>query len=56
MDFYIIWFRIIVGTLLEVGQGKREPKRLKKYRCRTDRKSAGKTAPGHGLYFGKYIM
>ncbi|KMK74895.1 tRNA pseudouridine(38-40) synthase TruA [Alkalihalobacillus pseudalcaliphilus] len=42
--------RIIVGTLVEVGQGKREPKELKEIIDGMDRTKAGKTAPGHGLY------
>lgn len=42
--------RILVGTLLEVGQGEREPNSLKEILEKKDRRFAGKTAPGHGLY------
>jgi pseudouridylate synthase I len=42
--------RIMVGTLLEIGTGKREPEDIPKILSVKDRKSAGKTAPGHGLY------
>ncbi|WP_078551199.1 tRNA pseudouridine(38-40) synthase TruA [Bacillus alkalicellulosilyticus] len=42
--------RIIVGTLLEVGRGKREPEDIKSILEAQNRKRAGKTAPGHGLY------
>ncbi len=42
--------RILVGTLLEVGQGEREPASLTEVLEKKDRRFAGKTAPGHGLY------
>ena len=42
--------RIIVGTVLEIGRGKREPKDLLRILEEKDRKQAGKTAPAHGLY------
>ncbi len=42
--------RAIVGTLVEVGQGKRQPGDLKRILEAKDRKVAGKTAPAHGLY------
>ncbi|TWI53655.1 tRNA pseudouridine(38-40) synthase TruA [Halalkalibacter nanhaiisediminis] len=42
--------RIIVGTLLEVGAGKREPVELINIRDAKNRTYAGKTAPGHGLF------
>ncbi len=42
--------RIIVGTLLEVGVGKRTPENVKSILLKKDRTLAGKTAPGHGLY------
>ncbi|NEU32495.1 tRNA pseudouridine(38-40) synthase TruA [bacterium LRH843] len=42
--------RIIIGTLLEIGTGKRTPEELVSIRDARDRTSAGKTAPGHGLY------
>lgn len=41
--------RIIVGTLLEVGAGKREAKELPFILAEKNRAMAGKTAPGHGL-------
>ncbi len=42
--------RIIVGTLLEVGAGKRSPDEMATIIAAKDRKAAGKTAPGHGLF------
>lgn len=42
--------RIIVGTLLEVGLGKREPSSMKKVLAAKNRLKAGKTAPAHGLF------
>ena len=42
--------RAIVGTLVEVGQGKREPQSLKDILEARDRRVAGYTAPAHGLY------
>jgi len=41
--------RIIAGTLIEVGAGKREPEEIIKMLEVTDRQSAGPTAPAHGL-------
>ena len=41
--------RIIVGTLVEVGQGKREVSSVKEILLAKDRKLAGKTAPAKGL-------
>ncbi|WP_209125341.1 tRNA pseudouridine(38-40) synthase TruA [Alkalihalobacillus sp. BA299] len=45
--------RIIVGTLLEVGAGKRNVNDMKKIILAKDRTKSGKTAPGHGLYLWK---
>lgn len=45
--------RILVGTLLEVGNGKRKPYDMKEILSKQDRQCAGKTAPGHGLYLWK---
>ncbi|WAA09401.1 tRNA pseudouridine(38-40) synthase TruA [Fervidibacillus albus] len=45
--------RIIIGTVLEVGTGKRDPNEIEKILERKDRASAGKTAPGCGLYLYK---
>lgn len=42
--------RAIVGTLVEVGQGKRRPEAMKDILEAKDRRSAGYTAPPHGLY------
>lgn len=46
--------RIIVGTLLEVGQGKRESQDILKILEKRDRSAAGPTAPAHGLMLIKY--
>ena len=42
--------RILVGTLLEVGSGKRKACEMQDIIAKQDRQCAGKTAPGHGLY------
>ncbi len=42
--------RAIVGTLVEVGQGKRKPDDVKTILDVKDRRAAGYTAPAHGLY------
>lgn len=42
--------RAIVGTLVEVGQGKRAPQDVKAILEAKDRRAAGVTAPAHGLY------
>ena len=41
--------RTIVGTLLEVGRGKRDPAEIKKILSQKDRSKAGPTAPAQGL-------
>lgn len=46
--------RIIAGTLLEVGQGKREPEDLLRILAARDRRAAGPTAPAQGLTLVKY--
>lgn len=46
--------RIIVGTLLEVGQGKREPESMQEILASRDRSAAGPTAPAHGLTLVRY--
>lgn len=46
--------RIIVGTLLEVGEGRRQPEDMAGVLERRDRKFAGPTAPAHGLILVKY--
>lgn len=42
--------RILVGTLLEVGTGRRAADTMLHLLAEQDRTLAGKTAPGHGLY------
>ena len=46
--------RIIAGTLMEVGQGKREPESMKEVLEARDRSTAGPTAPACGLTLVKY--
>lgn len=46
--------RIIVGTLLEFGEGKREPEEMENILEKCDREAAGPTAPAHGLTLIKY--
>ncbi|WP_102349472.1 tRNA pseudouridine(38-40) synthase TruA [Bacillus sp. Marseille-P3661] len=45
--------RIMVGTLLKVGQGKIKPEEIKGILDKKDRETAGKTVPGHGLHLWK---
>lgn len=42
--------RIIIGTLLEVGTGKKKPEEIKQILEKGERQAAGKTAPAHGLF------
>ncbi|WP_018665058.1 tRNA pseudouridine(38-40) synthase TruA [Heyndrickxia acidiproducens] len=42
--------RIITGTLLEIGSGKRAPGEIQEILEKRNRIFAGKTAPPHGLY------
>ena len=46
--------RIIAGTLLEVGEGKRLPEDMKDILEICDRQAAGPTAPAPGLMLAKY--
>lgn len=46
--------RIIAGTLLEVGQGKRKPEDIKAILASCDRSAAGPTAPACGLTLTAY--
>ncbi len=46
--------RIIVGTLMEAGQGKREPESLREVLEAGNRSMAGPTAPAMGLTLVKY--
>ena len=43
--------RAVVGTLLEVGEGKLQPEDITKILNAKDRSKAGQNAPPHGLYF-----
>lgn len=45
--------RNIVGTLVEVGLGRRVPEEVPQILEARDRNLAGKTAPAHGLYLAK---
>ncbi|GJL51787.1 tRNA pseudouridine(38-40) synthase TruA [Candidatus Nitrospira salsa] len=47
--------RSIVGTIMEVGLGKRHPSDIKQILEAVDRCAAGKTAPPHGLYLIKVL-
>jgi len=42
--------RILTGTLVEIGNGKRKPEEMKDIISAMDRGAAGKTAPAQGLY------
>ncbi len=42
--------RIMVGTLIEVGRGKRRPEEISQILEKKQRSAAGHTAPAHGLY------
>ena len=46
--------RIIAGTLLEIGQGRREPDSVPDILEALDRSAAGPTAPAHGLTLIRY--
>lgn len=46
--------RIIAGTLMEVGQGRRRPEDMEDILSACDRRAAGPTAPAHGLTLVKY--
>lgn len=46
--------RIIAGTLMEVGQGKREPEEIPEILAACDRAAAGPTAPACGLTLVDY--
>ncbi len=45
--------RILMGTLIEVGEGKRSPKEMKEILKAMDRSAAGATAPAEGLFLEK---
>ncbi|MCT4605559.1 MAG: tRNA pseudouridine(38-40) synthase TruA [Marinisporobacter sp.] len=42
--------RIMVGTLIEIGEGKRKPENMKEIIASRVRKNAGPTAPAKGLF------
>lgn len=46
--------RIIAGTLMEVGQGRRRPEEMGAVLAARDRRAAGPTAPARGLTLVKY--
>ena len=48
--------RIIVGTLVEVGQGKRDVQSVSEALEKGDRGLAGHTAPPHGLYLDEVFF
>ena len=43
--------RAIVGTLVEIGRGAESPEWIKGVLSATNRKTAGMTAPPHGLFY-----
>lgn len=45
--------RIMVGTLLEINEGKLSPDAIPQILAAKDRNAAGRTAPPHGLYLNK---
>jgi len=45
--------RILTGTLLEVGLGKRRPEDMETILLAKDREAAGMTAPAEGLFLMK---
>ncbi|MFC3040891.1 tRNA pseudouridine(38-40) synthase TruA [Virgibacillus xinjiangensis] len=47
--------RIIIGTLLDIGQGRKKPEDIQSIIGKKDRKYAGETAPPQGLYLWKVI-
>lgn len=47
--------RIMVGTLLEIGQKRREPEDIVHLLAEKDRRLAGKTAPPEGLYLWNVV-
>ncbi|MFT4525958.1 MAG: tRNA pseudouridine38-40 synthase [Granulosicoccus sp.] len=47
--------RAIVGTLLEVGQGKMQPEEMRTILDQKDRQAAGRSVPAHGLYLTEVV-
>jgi tRNA pseudouridine38-40 synthase len=48
--------RIIVGTLVDVGRGRKEPGAIFRALASKDRRDAGITAPPDGLYLERYVL
>ena len=48
--------RIIAGTLLEIGEGKRKPEDMEQILRACDRATAGATAPAQGLTLVQYVF
>ena len=46
--------RIIAGTLMDVGMGRKAPQDMQRILDARDRSAAGPTAPAHGLMLVKY--
>jgi len=47
--------RAIVGTLLDVGEGRKSVKSINEIIASKDRRLAGRAAPAHGLYLSRVI-
>ncbi len=47
--------RILVGTLVEVGEGRRSPGEMARILAARDRRAAGRTAPAEGLTLARVI-
>ncbi|MFR5092643.1 MAG: hypothetical protein ACLTDR_12180 [Adlercreutzia equolifaciens] len=47
----IPWSRTIVGTLVKVGRGQRDPDWVAEVLAARDRQAAGENAPARGLIF-----
>jgi tRNA pseudouridine38-40 synthase len=47
--------RNITGTLVEVGLGRFQPEDVKRMLLSCDRRTAGRTAPAHGLYLVRVL-
>jgi tRNA pseudouridine38-40 synthase len=48
--------RILVGTLADVARGHREPGAITRALASLDRRDAGITAPGEGLYLEEVLL
>ena len=47
--------RIIIGTLVEIGQGERPPSAIEEIVSKRNRSAAGKTAPAQGLFLWNVV-